>query len=319
MVVYHSLDDLQPDYRNVITVGTFDGVHRGHRYIIGELLKIAAANKGIATVVTFDPHPQLVLRRADRDGIKILTTKKEKIELLRRLGVEKLIVIPFSIGFSGLSAEAYIREVVHGRIGLRGMVIGYDHAFGRNREGNIRFLQTFGRELGFEVYQLQEFANDGTPISSTRIRRLLAEGNVEKANHLLGYAYRVRGIVTRGDGRGKALGFPTANLCIPERHKLLPGHGVYVVMAVAGSKQYLGMANLGVRPTFGQTAETLEVHLLDFHGDLYDQSLELAFYRKIRNEQKFPDVEALREQLVRDRDYTRNYAAKNLREMNSWQ
>lgn len=309
MIIYRNLEDIERDERNVLTAGTFDGLHRGHCFILDSLKDFAARRQGVPTVVTFEPHPQLVLARPDRPPIQILTTIDQKIERIRRQGIEKLVIIPFTREFSQLTSEEYVTKILYERIGMQGIVIGYDHGFGRGREGGIHTLQALGAQCGFWVEQLPPFKVDGEVISATRIRNALKTGDIEHANMLLGYAYTVQGTVVKGDGRGRQLGFPTANIELVNIHQLLPANGVYVAAARLGSRLYRGMANVGRRPTFNGAHVTLEIHLFDFSETVYGESIEVSFFHRLRDERKFESVHALVSQLHQDRDASIRYFA----------
>lgn len=309
--IFHRLEDVQLDARSIITVGTFDGLHRGHQEIVRALKKEARARQGSTTVVTFDPHPQVVLQRPDKPPVQILTTTEEKIALLQRENVDRIFVIPFTLEFSRLSSENFVREILHQRLGLQAMVIGHDHGFGKNREGDFTTLQRLGSELGFAVHEVPPFELGGVTLSSTKVREALLNGEVEKASEYLGRLYTLRGSVERGDERGRTLGFPTANLQPPDDKKLTPANGVYAVWVEMASsaetrntvgKKYPAMMNIGRRPTFGKLTRTIEAHLLDFSGDLYGATLNIYFAKRLRNEQKFDSPPALIAQLHRDKE-----------------
>jgi riboflavin kinase/FMN adenylyltransferase len=305
--IFRRLEEVQLDSHSVITVGTFDGLHRGHQAIIATLKKEARARKGSATVVTFDPHPQAVLQRPDKPPVQILTTTEEKIALLQRENVERLLVIPFTLEFSRTSSEIFVREILHRRAGLQAMVIGHDHGFGKDREGDFATLQRLGNELGFAVREVPPFEVNGVTLSSTKVREALLNGEVEKAAEYLGRAYTWRGGVERGDQRGRLLGFPTANLRPIEESKLTPANGVFAVWIEIEKpehdpKKYPAMMNIGMRPTFGKLTRTIEAHLLDFSGDLYGMTLNIHFVARLRSEKKFDSPQALIAQLQRDRE-----------------
>jgi len=309
--VFRHLEEVQHDPNSVITVGTFDGLHRGHQAIIAELKKEARARRGNATVVTFDPHPQVVLQRPDKPPVQILTATEEKIALLQREHVDRLMVIPFTLEFSRLASENFVREILLQRLGLQAMVIGHDHGFGKNREGDFATLQKLGSELGFAVREVPPFELEGVALSSTKVREALLSGEVEKASEYLGRSYALRGVVARGDQRGRTLGFPTANLQPSDANKLTPANGVYAVWVEivnspeprhAAEKKHPAMMNIGLRPTFGKLARTIEAHLLDFSGDLYGATLNVHFAARLRSEQKFDSPQALRAQLQRDKE-----------------
>ncbi len=290
---------------SIVTVGTFDGVHRGHLSVLSTVVKRAAANAGIATVVTFDPHPREV---TSGDIVPLITTIPERIDLLERLGIERVVVIPFDADFASLSADEYVRNVLFETIGLKEIVIGYDHSFGRSRRGDSELLESLGVDLGFIVTKLPPKRNDETVISSSAIRDLLiAEGDVSKAAELLGRHYSIRGKVVPGDGRGGTLGFPTANISVGHSRKIIPLRGVYAVqLQIHGLSGVLsGMMNVGFRPTFDGVGLRAEVHILDFSQDLYGKVLQIEFVKRIRDERKFDGIDSLREQLIDDEERCR--------------
>ncbi len=310
--IYRSLDEVQFDPCSVVTVGTFDGLHCGHQAILRELKQEARTRQSRATVVTFDPHPQLVLQRPDKPAVQILTTTAEKITLLCEENIDRLVIIPFTREFSRTPSETFVREILWRRVGMQAMVIGHDHGFGKNREGDLATLQRLGQELGFAVREVPPYEMNGVTLSSTRVREALLQGEVEKAARYLGRLYCLSGTVTAGDGRGKTLGFPTANVAPNHDKKLVPANGVYVVrveyekphvreMAGEDKTKYSGMMNIGYRPTFGNPARALEAHLLDFSGDLYGATLTIHFVARLRHEQKFASPQALMAQLERDK------------------
>ncbi len=311
MEIFDNLDRIRRDSNNVITVGTFDGLHLGHQYIFNELKQTATQVEGIPTVVTFNPHPQIVLAAPDKPPIKILTTIEQKIELIRRQDIQKLIIIPFTLEFSRLSSEEYVNRILYQTIGLKGIVIGYDHAFGKGREGGIHTLTQIGQEKHFFIKKLSPFMLDGQVISSSLIRQLISRGEVEQANRFLGHPYRIMGEVVQGDGRGKTLGFPTANIRLVHANQLLPQDGVYAVDVIWQQRQYLGMANIGLRPTFNGAHKTIEVHLFDFDQDLYGEKLEMGFYQKIREEVKFRSAAELQARLQKDKEESMTYFKLN--------
>jgi len=295
---------LEPLERPVLTVGNFDGIHRGHRSILETVRERARALAGAAVVYTFDPHPRKVLQ--PEHAPKLLTTLEQRLELLAEAGVDVVVVERFTREFASTSAEAFIREVIHARIRPLEVYVGYDFHFGRDREGSMRLLTELGPRLGFSVTIIPEVQVDGSDVSSTRIRELLGAARVEEANAMLGRAYTVRGRVARGDARGRTLGFPTANL-EPE-NEVLPGAGVYagrLRLLDAGSPPagagFGAVTNVGTRPTFRSGGELLaEAHLLGFSGDLYGRRVELSFEARLRAERRFPSADALREQIRAD-------------------
>jgi riboflavin kinase/FMN adenylyltransferase len=306
MIVYRDLDSIVRDPDNVLTVGTFDGVHVGHRFIIQNLLAAAKRSDGIPTLITFYPHPQLVVARKDKPSIGLLISLDQKIELLRELGIEKLVIIPFTREFARLSSVDYVRNILDARIGFKGIVIGYDHAFGRDREGSVHTLRELAREKGFFIEHVPPFKANGEVVSSTVIRRLLLAGELEKANRYLARPYSFRARVVRGAGRGRSIGFPTANLELLEPHMLVPARGVYAVKVELDDEWLVGMGNIGVRPTFNGAHETVEIHLLNFDADIYEKTVEVYFHHRLRSEKKFNSVEELIQQLHEDKKQTKN-------------
>ncbi len=299
--VFFSLEEVKRDSASVITVGSFDGLHCGHRIILHELRHTAQQRNASTTVVTFEPHPQLVVQRNAQTPLQILTTLAEKLELLQASGVDRIVVIPFTQAFSQTPSEKFVREILCGVIGMQAVIIGHDHNFGKNREGDVATLMSLGKELRFEVRELPPFEIEGTVISSTRIRQALLSGEIEKANAWLGSAYRFTGKIVRGEGRGRTIGVPTANLEPVHAHKLIPANGVYAVRVKLREQIYGGMMNLGTRPTFNGQTRTLEAHLFDFARDIYDELAEVHFIARLRAEKKFNSREDLKAQLQIDR------------------
>ncbi len=297
--IHDVLLDSQP---HVITVGTFDGVHRGHQFLIGRLIESAREINGIPIVVTFDPHPQLVLKKSDREPIRLLNTLEERLQLLEEHGIGTVVIIPFTLEFSRISPEQFVRDFLVKNIGVSKYLVGYDHVFGKDREGGEDTIRRVGIEAGFEVEKISAFELDGIDISSTKIRKTLYAKNIEEANNMLGYSYFVQGIVARGDGRGRRLGAPTANIQISDTNKLLPGNGVYLVSSKIEERLIYGMANVGVRPTFtNDTEASLEVNYLNFSGMLYDMNLKVQFLKFVRNERKFASADLFLSQINDDR------------------
>ena len=293
--------DLQRDDRSVLTTGTFDGVHLGHQDILHYLVERAGESGGVPTVVSFDPHPREVLGAGH---VPLLTTLDERAELLDGLGIERFVVLPFTRDLSLMEPETYVEEVLIRQVGLREIVIGYDHRFGRARAGDHATLVHLGASNGFSVDVIPKHSEAGTAVSSSRIRRLLTEdGDVGGAAVLLGRPYRLAGTVVAGDQRGRAIGFPTANVQIEDPRKLVPQLGVYAVQAEqATGERRGGMMNVGHRPTFETDgAITVEVHLFDFAGDLYGRELRVEMHARLRDEKAFNGIEALVEQLHEDR------------------
>lgn len=286
---------------SAVTIGTYDGVHLGHRAIIATLVSDAKARGLRSVVITFEPHPRLVLGKTNGAPIFLLSTLEEKLSALESLGVDCVIVIHFTKEFSETPAETFVEEVLVKQIGLAEIVIGYDHMFGKNRGGSFETLARLAETHHFTVRQIPEQKVDEHHLSSTAIRRFLESGEIEHANKLLGAPYQLSAVVIEGDKRGRTIGFPTANL-LPPKAKLIPKIGVYAVEVEVGDKRYRAMMNIGTRPTIqAQSRVSLEVHLLDFNGDLYSKELTLYFLARLRDEQKFASLDALKAQLERDR------------------
>ena len=296
----------------VVTSGTFDGVHVGHQRILARLREVAGApGGGPAVVITYWPHPRLVLgpplSHAAPLDLQLLSTLDERIAKLAAFGVEYLLIVPFTREFSEWTSEQYIQELLLQTVGARQLVIGYDHRFGRNREGGFDYLSQHADRYGLRVEEIRREDVDAVGVSSTRVRRALLAGDIATANRYLGYAYPLTGRVVDGQKLGRTIGYPTANLELPEPLKLVPARGIYAVRAItqAGGR-YPAMLSIGVRPTVGDgLAQTIEVHLLDFSGDLYGQLLTLEFVAWLRAEEKYDGLAALQAQLARDAQQAR--------------
>lgn len=297
------IDDYTRNTTNVLTVGTFDGVHLGHQVLIGNVVKRARELGVPAVVVTFDPHPRSIIHPGSA-GIRLLTTLQERSHIMKQYGVDDMVVIPFTRDFSMLSSAEFISQYLHQRIGMHTFVIGYDHQFGRNREGTIQTVERLGRELDFSVYVQQAHEVGDITVSSTVIRTLLEQqGDVSAAAAMLGRPYEWSGMVVKGDQRGRTIGFPTANLYSERSDKVMPAPGVYCIEAMLpGSGRLNGMMNIGKRPTFNR-GETLvpEVHLFNFNDTIYGSTMKVRFLNRVRGEIKFSGSQALVEQLQKDR------------------
>ena len=303
MTVHNDLKQL-PAFKNaVITTGAFDGVHLGHQEIISRMKQIALEMKGETVIVTFHPHPRKVISSIPGE-IKQLTSLEERIELLTQSGIDHLVVVNFDYAFSNLTADAYVKTFLFDHFHPHTILVGYDHRFGNGRNGNFELLQKFGNELGFKVEQIHEKIISDEIVSSTHIRNYIQEHQIEKANALLGYPYLFDGFVVRGNQIGRTIGFPTANLHINNEEKIIPSNGVYAVKVKGkclGDTIYNGMMNIGIRPTVDGQKKVIEVHILDFDQDIYEQNLTVMVYEYIRGEVKFDGLEALKAQLAKDK------------------
>ena len=299
MRVEVGFEQIRRDPSSVVTIGTFDGVHLGHLAIIRYLLERTTERDGISTLVTFYPHPREVIQGRP---VPVLTTIEERAAILEKIGLDRFVVIPFTKEFSRLPAEDFVADVLVNKVGVREVVIGYDHGFGHERKGNGSLLREMGPRLGFEVDVIPVQVVDSHVVSSSEIRRSIERGDVETAAALLGRRYSMIGKVVAGDGRGRTIGFPTANLEIAHPQKIIPADGVYAVLVeIEDDVLHPGMMNIGVRPTVDGTTRKLEVHLIDFEEDLYGRELRVEFVGHMRPERKFASLEELTKQLSQDR------------------
>lgn len=300
MNVYYNVEEISKDKKTVLTVGTFDGVHLGHRKIINEMIYQSVENNCRNLLITFDPHPQIVLSKDN--SIKILTTLEQKLEYLNNLSVQNVLVINFTKQFSQIDFKTFVEEYFVNRIGVHTVVVGSDHHFGKNREGNPDTLRELGKIFDFNVIKVEPLILDGNKISSTRIRKALNEGNIELANKMLGKRYEIRGKVVKGNQRGATIGFPTANIEVGNKDMLIPPRGVYFVEVDVADKHYFGMMNIGFRPTFNNTSELIiEVHIFYFNENIYDKPITVRFIDRLRDEKKFNSVDELKQQLQIDK------------------
>ena len=301
MRVHTDISELEHIERPILTIGTFDGVHHGHKKILDRVKELAQEHEGSSTLLTFHPHPRSVVNEAK--PISLLNTLEEKLELLEKAGLEHVIVHPFTKAFSRITALEYVRDLLVNTINVYYLVVGYDHRFGRNREGDIKVLREYADLFAFQLEEIPAQMIDEVKISSTKVRAALDNGNVDLARDFLGYSYPLAGTVVHGDGRGKTLGFPTANLVPNDSEKVVPGTGVYAVTVKKGAESYMGMANIGVLPTFNSVAinPKIEVNLFGVDENLYSQELTLTFEERLRDEMKFASADALSIQLKRDK------------------
>ncbi len=282
-----------------ITIGTFDGVHIGHKKILERLISNAKELGFKSTLLTFFPHPRMVLQKDAK--IKLLNTINERSKIIKDLGLEQLIIHPFTEDFSRLSATEFVRDILVNKLKTKKIIIGYDHRFGRNRNANINDLISFGSTLEFDVEEISAQEINEVSVSSTKIRRALEDGDVKTANSYLGYPYMLTGIVKKGKGLGRTLNFPTANLFIEEDYKLIPRKGVYAVQSYINGSKVFGMMNIGNNPTVGGTSLSIEIHFFDFNDDLYSKEIQIDILDRIRDEYKFNSVDELKLQLKKDK------------------
>lgn len=304
------IEDIPFDKNSIVTVGTFDGVHLAHQKIIGKAVELAKKRNGRSVVVTFEPHPREVLVTASLD-MKLLTTLQERQELCEHLGVDWLVVIEFNKAFSQQSFRDFYVKYLIGCIGISVIVEGYDHHWGRNREGNIEALVQLGKEYEFEVVHINQFRHNGIPVNSSMIRNELLNGSVEVGAGFLGRPYALFGKVVLGDQRGRSLGYPTANVELASQNKVVPKNGIYFVQVLISESRYFGMASIGVRPTFlSDGKRILEVYIFDFSQSIYGFDLRIDFLQRLRDEWKFDSVDKLIQQMHYDEELSRELQYK---------
>lgn len=303
MKVYTNIQEFKSKKNTVVTIGTFDGVHLGHQVIINQLKKAALELQGESVLLTFFPHPRMVVFPDDNE-LKLLNTIEERTQLLEKAGIDHLIIHPFSKAFSRLTALEFVRDILVNQLNVRKVVIGYDHHFGRNREGSFDDLVEFGEVYGFSVEEIPAQDIQQINVSSTKIRTSLLEGEILAATQFLGYHYFLNGTVVKGDRIGREIGFPTANIQPEENYKLIPKNGVYAVKVALKNKLFKGMLNIGVRPTLKGNHQTIEVNIFDFDEEIYGQPIKVIFYERIRDEQAFDTLNELKNQLTLDKEKT---------------
>jgi riboflavin kinase/FMN adenylyltransferase len=303
--IFHSIKSFSSNNQTIVTIGTFDGVHLGHQKILKQITKSAQELHCESLVLTFFPHPRMVLQKDTE--MKQLNSINEKLELLDNLGIDNLVIHPFDKEFSRLTAEEFVKQVLVDVFRVKKVIIGYDHRFGRNRTATIDDLNSFGETYGFEVEQISAEQINEVSISSTKIRNAILEGNVEIAASYLGYNYPITGIVSKGNQLGRTIGYPTANIKIVDEHKLIPSNGVYVAKSIINGITIYGMMNIGLRPTVDGSTQTLEIHFFDFKKDIYNQEITVLLLKRMRSEQKFDSIDALKAQLNNDMIDAKNY------------
>jgi len=300
MRIYHNIDEFTRLKNAVVTIGTFDGVHVGHRKIISGIKDLADETGGETVLLTFFPHPRMILHPED-ESLKMINTINEKAEMLEQIGIDHLIITPFSRDFSNQSPEDYIRDVLVNKIGTKKIVIGYDHRFGKDRQGGFADLQRLGPVYGFDIVEIPEQDISEVAISSTRVREALLNGAIELANAFLGYPFFITGTVVRGDQIGRQIGYPTANIVIDEKYKLIPLDGIFAVKVKTGDTIYNGMAYIGTRPTINGVTRNIEVNIFDFDKEIYNEQIRMEFYHFIRGDMKFASLDELKEQIRKDK------------------
>ena len=310
MKIHKSINKVLAPKKTIITIGTFDGVHLGHKSILEKMKNATLENIYESVVLTFFPHPRMVLQQDS--SIKLLNTIDEKATLLEKFGIDNLIIHPFDEAFSNLSAEEFVKDILVDKLNIHKIIIGHDHRFGKNRSADINNLISFGKKYGFEVEQISAKEIDEIAISSTKIRKALLDGNIKLANEYLGYPYFISGKVVNGKKIGRTIGFPTANIQINESYKLLPKNGVYIVSSKIKDVLHFGMMNIGNNPTLGDNEQSIEVHFFDLKEDIYNENLQIAFLENIREEHKFNSITELQTQLEKDKVFSLDFI-KNLK------
>ena len=305
MRIFNSINDFTATKKTIVTLGTFDGVHIGHNAILDKICKVAKHENLESVILTFFPHPRKIV--SNNYDIKLLNTIEEKSVLLEKIGIQNFIVHPFDKTFSELSPREFVTQVLVEKLNIQKIIIGHDHKFGKDRAADFNDLINFGKEFGFEVEEISAQQINEVSVSSTRIRNSLLEGNVSLAKDYLGYPYVLTGNVVKGNQLGRTINFPTANIEIPEDYKLIPKNGVYIVTANVSNQTVFGMMNIGVKPTLGENKLAIEVHLLDFDKDIYNQKIQVQLLERLRDEQKFESFEALKLQLEVDKQNTIHY------------
>lgn len=302
---YPSASAYKNERQSVVTIGTFDGVHVGHKAILKRLVETAKKENLDSVVLTFFPHPRMVLQQDS--NMKLINTIVERTELLENTGLDHLVIHPFTHAFSRLTALEYVRDILVNSLKAKKIIIGYDHRFGRNRNANIEDLKEFGKTYNFEVEEISAKELDDVAISSTKIRKALNEGDIETANNYLGYNFMISGEVVQGKALGRTINYPTANLKLKETYKLIPKNGVYMVQSIIEGEKIFGIMSIGTNPTVGGTEKTIETHFLNFKKDLYEKEIIIEFLKFIRDEETFETLEILRQEIIKDENFAIQY------------
>ena len=304
MKVFTSIPDYPFENKSIVTIGTFDGVHLGHRVILKRMKEIAKKTKGKSVLLTFSPHPRHVLHKDNQD-MKLITTLQEKQDLINQAGLDNLVIHEFTKKFSRIKPVNFVRDILVEQLNVHTLVIGYDHHFGRNREGSIQELTTLADLYDFNIEKIDPQYFEDVTVSSSKIRKLIEKGEMVKAKQYLGYEFMLNGKVIKGNFLGKTINFPTANIVVENKWKILPADGVYAVKIVLEPKEYKGMMNIGQKPTVGGNDKSLEVNIFDFNQDIYGKGIEIRFVKRIRDERKFENLLGLKKQLLIDRNKAR--------------
>nr|WP_068892945.1 bifunctional riboflavin kinase/FAD synthetase [Pedobacter panaciterrae] len=309
MKIYNHFSEFKKLNNAVATIGTFDGVHYGHQKIIKRLCELAKATGGESVILTFFPHPRLIIDPENQD-LKMINTINEKAKILDSLGVDHLIITPFTRDFSNLTPAEYIKNILVDTIGIKNLIVGYDHRFGKDRKGGLQDLEAFSKNFNYKIEQIPEQDINDVAVSSTKIRTALLDGDVALAAEYLGYNFSLYGKVIKGDKIGRTIGFPTANIFVEETYKLIPSDGIYAVTVEMNGEVFKGMAYIGQRPTINGMTRNIEVNIFDFNQEIYGQDIKMNFLEFLRHDVKFTGLETLKEQLQKDKEATLAYFKK---------
>jgi len=301
MKIYRSIEEYDEDKRSAVTIGTFDGIHLGHQEILSRLIESSKIKDLSSVVLTFFPHPRIILNKYNE--VKMIDTLDEKIIHLNEIGIDSLIIHPFDRNFSLLSANQFIKDFLVDKLKIKHIIIGYDHRFGKGREASVTDLKNYANDYDFTVEEIKAQEIEKITVSSTKIRNSINQGDIKTTEKYLGRYFNLTGKVVKGDGLGKKINYPTANIFIEETYKIIPKDGVYLVETIIKDKLFNGMMNIGHRPTIGTKNKSIEVHLFNFNEDIYGQVISIKMISKIRDEKKFSSIQALKEQLVKDENY----------------
>ena len=301
MRIFDNLKSYSSEKESVLTIGTFDGIHIGHNKILKTLVEESKKNKLSSLIITFFPHPRMILQKSNE--IKMIDTMDEKIHLLEKAGIDNLIIHPFDHNFSKIRAKDFVEDILVNKLKIKQIIIGYDHRFGKDREASVEDLKKFGLDYMFNVNEIPAQEIDSIAISSTKIREAILTGEIKKCNEFLGRNFMLTGKVVYGEGLGKKMNFPTANIKIKENYKIIPKNGVYLVKTAINSNIYFGMMNIGVRPTVGGKNKSLEIHFFNFKDNIYNKTVSIEIISKIRDEEKFSSIDELKIQLKKDEEF----------------